>query len=647
MSGICGFYDLDKKTKRGELQRIARAMTDSIAHRGPDGQGVWNDPGVPLVLGHRRLSVVDLSPAGAQPMASASGRYHIVLDGSIYNDPALRQELTADGAKFRSRSDTETLLAAFDLWGINRTLQRMNGIFAFAVWDQEKRQLHLVRDRLGKKPLYIGWAGKFFAFASELKAFHAHPEFRPGINRNSLMLYMRFGCVPAPHSIFEGIWQLPPGHRMTLVFDLLAAGDDLNREWSPYWHMARVVEEACHNPLTGEDSVLTDQFESLLRDCVHDRVRADVPAGAFLSGGIDSSVIAALMQAQSTQRIQTFSIGFSERGYDDAAAAQTVARHLGTEHHERIITPQDARDILPTLAGVYDEPFADTAQISTALLAGFTGDNVRIALSGDGGNEMMGGLPRHLFAPLLWQRAGWWPQPVRRMVARGIHHLSTESWDRLVRSRPDFGAWIYSIADLLPLKDIDAVYIHTVSCWPKPSLLVRDAREPLTQLHNSAWQPRDLTAAERIMYADALLLLGNALLVQADRGFMAYGVETREPLLDYRVFEFCWRLPMDARIRSRSGKWLLRQVLARHVPDHLFDQKKADFDAPLGGWLRGPLRDWAHELLNPRRLEQQGYLYAAPVTAAWQEHLSGDNAHTRCLWTVLMFQSWLERWVTR
>ncbi len=646
MSGICGFYDLDRKTRRGELQRIARGMGDSIAHRGPDGSGIWNDPDVPLVLAHRRLATLDLSAAGAQPMASASGRYHITLDGAIYNNLSLRRELETEDARFRSRSDTETVLAAFDLWGINRTLQRLNGSFAFAVWDREKRQLHLARDRLGEKPLYIGWAGNNFVFASEIKAFRAHPGFRPVIDRNSLTLYMRFGCVPAPHSIFSGVWQLPPGHRMTLVFDLLAAGDDLQKEWSPYWHMARVVEESCHNPLTGDDAALTDQFETLLKECVQDRMKADVPAGAFLSGGTDSSAIAALMQMQTTQRIKTFSIGFTERGYDDAAAAHAVARHLGTEHHERIVTQQDTVNILPGMAGIYDEPFAGTMSVSAALLADFTKDHVHIALSGDGGNETMGGLARHGFIPALWQRAGWWPHPLRQVIARGIHKIPAARWSQIMRNRPDFAAWIYTVADLLPLRDIDAAYIHTISHWQKPASLVRDGREPLTRLHDSAWQPRGLTAAERVLYADALLLLGNDVLVRSDRSFMASGIETRAPLLDHRMFEFCWRLPIDARIRvhggKTTGKWLLRQVVRRHVPEHLFDRKKTEFDTPMATWLRGPLRDWAHDLLNASRLEQQGYLNPVPVGAAWQEHLSGDDRNTRRLWTVLMFQSWLE-----
>lgn len=645
MCGITGFYDLDKKRGRDELRGIGQRMAGAIAHRGPDAEGLWLDPDVPLVLGHRRLSIIDLSADGAQPMASASGRYEIVFNGEIYNFQTLRADLEGEGATFRGRSDTEVMLAAFDIWGINRALQRLNGMFAFALWDREKRQLHLVRDRLGKKPLYAGWAGKNFVFASELKAIRAHPDFRPEIDRNALTLYMRFNCVPAPHTIYQGVWQLPPGHRMTLVFDVLSAGDDLKREWAPYWHHARVVEEACHNPLTGDDAQLTDRFEALLKDCVRDRMVSDVPLGAFLSGGIDSSAVVALMQAQSTRRIKTFSIGFHERGYDEAAAAQAVARHLGTDHHEMIVTPEDARGVIPLLPDIYDEPFADSSQIPTYLVSKFAREQVTVALSGDGGDEMLGGYVRHQAIPALWRRAGWWPQPVRNMVSRGIHALPVETWDKMARNYPQFGEKIYKVADILPLRTMEDIYIHVMSRWTNPASLVRDGREPLIALHDPSWLPRDLTFAERMMYGDALSYLPDDILVKVDRASMAVALEARAPLLDYRVFEFCWRLPLDARIRNGQGKWLLRQVLGRHVPAHLFDRSKQGFAVPVGDWLRGPLRDWAHDLLNPKRLEEQGLLNPAPVGAAWQEHLSGQGNHAHRLWTVLMFQAWHGRWM--
>jgi asparagine synthase (glutamine-hydrolysing) len=645
MCGIAGIYDLDKTLSREALDNVLKTMTDAISHRGPDAGGYWQDSHVPMALGHRRLSIIDLSADGAQPMASQNGRYEIVFNGEIYNFLALRKDLENEGAVFKGRSDTEVMLAAFEVWGINRALQRLNGMFAFALWDREKRQLHLVRDRLGKKPLYIGWAGKNFVFASELKAFRAHPDFKPVVNRNALALYMRFGCVPSPHTIYEGVWQMPPGTRITLVFDLLSVGDDLAKDCQPYWNPPRVVEEACHNPLRGSDIELTNQFEDLLKNCVQDRMVSDVPLGAFLSGGIDSSTIVALMQAQSSQRIKTFCIGFNEKGYDEAAAAQAVARHLGTDHSEIILGPQEAQAIIPQLPDMYDEPFADSSQIPTYLVSKFARENVTVALSGDGGDEMLGGYVRHQAIPKLWNRVGWWPQPIRQFTAERIHAIPMDKWDRLVSKRPQFGEKIYKVADILPLKNMEDIYVHVMSRWSDPTAIVKDSREPLIPLHDPAMLPRDLTFTERMLYGDAISYLPNDVLVKVDRASMAVALETRAPLLDYRVFEFCWRLPVDARIRHGQGKWLLRQVLSRHVPDHLFDRSKQGFAAPIGDWLRGPLQDWAHELLRPARLEQEGYLNPAPITAAWHEHLDGKGNHAHRLWTVLMFQSWLERWM--
>lgn len=648
MGGIVGFYPLEKDTARERMDRTARAMGDAIRHRGPDGEGVWIDPDVPMVLGHRRLSVIDLSGAGAQPMISASGRYAVVFDGEVYNYQELRADLESDGAQFRGRSDTETMLESFEHWGINRALQRINGMFAMAVWDREKRQLHLIRDRMGKKPLYVGWAGKDFVFASELKAFRAHPSFRPEIDRNALTLYMRFGGIPAPHTIYQGVWQMMPGTRLMLVFDLIAAGDDLVKDAVAYWDMPRVVEEACHNPLRGSDAELIDQFEATLRDCVRDRMGSDVPVGAFLSGGVDSAAVAALMQAQSSQRIKTFSIGFNERGYDEAAAAQAVARHLGTEHHEMIATAADARTMIERLPQIYDEPFADASQIATCLLAGFAGGSVGVALSGVGGDEMLGGHARYQAIPALWRRVGWWPRNARLLLARGIRRVEIERWNRMVRAYPQFGERLYRIADLLCLRDLEDVYIHVLSHWPDPSLLVRDGREPLTVLHDSTRIPHDLTAAERMMLGDDLFYLPNNVLTRIDRAGMAAGLEVRAPLLDYHLFDFFWRLPPDAKVRQGQGKWLLRQVVARHVPDHLFDRTKQGFAIPVGEWLRGPaLQDWAHDLLRPQRLEESGFINPAPITTLWQDHLDGRGNHGTRLWTVLMFQLWHTHWMHR
>lgn len=644
MCGIAGLYSFEKSADRMALRSIGQRMADSIRHRGPDGEGIWIDKDVPLLLAQRRLSIIDLSADGAQPMASASGRYEIVFNGEIYNFQDLRRDLEAEGAAFRGRSDTEVMLAAFEIWGINRALQQLNGMFAFVLWDREKRQLHMVRDRLGKKPLYYGWAGKNFLFGSELKVFRAHPDFKPVVSRNTLALYMRFGFVPAPHSIYENVWQLEPGHRMTLVFDLINPGDDLAHECIPYWNITRVVEEAHHSPLQGDTAALTGQFENILKRAVRERMISDVPLGAFLSGGVDSSTIVALMQAQSSQRVKTYCIGFNEAGYNEANDARAVAMHLGTDHHEMMITAQDAMNVIPLLPQIYDEPFADASQIPTYLVSKFARSDVTVALSGDGGDELMGGYVRHQAIPALWKRVGWWPQPVRDLARRSIRGLSIAQWNKLATAYPQFGERLYKVADMLPLNVLEDIYIHVTSHWSQPTSIVRDSREPLVSLLNPATMPRGLNFAERMMVGDTMNYLPHDILVKVDRASMAVGLEARAPLLDYKVFEFCWRLPFDQRIHHGQGKYLLRQVLARHVPEDLFNRPKQGFSVPIGDWLRGPLQDWAHELLRPMRLEQEGYINTVQITSAWQEHLAGRGNHAARLWTVLMWQSWLDKW---
>lgn len=643
MCGILGFFEVKSVRPRADLPAIGKKMADALAHRGPDDSGLWLDPDHPLLLAQRRLAIIDLSPEGRQPMESHTGRYMLVFNGEIYNFQGLRQELERLGQPFRGRSDTEVMLAAFEQWGVNQALQKLNGMFAFVLWDRETRQIHMARDRLGKKPLYVGWAGTALVFGSELKALRAHPDFARDVNRDTLALYMRYGCVPAPHSIYQDTWQIPAGCRLTLDARTLGAGDNLAARMEPYWNHARIVEEARQKTPPASDAQAIDEFESLLKTCVRDRMVSDVPLGAFLSGGIDSSTIVALMQQLSGSRIKTFSIGFHEAGYDEAAHARAVADHLGTDHHEMYVTAQDALDVIPQLPVMYDEPFADISQIPTYLVSKFARTQVTVALSGDGGDEMLGGYARHVATPELWRRVGWWPRPARQALAGLIRSLPVTAWNRLVPRSPRFGDRLYKVAGLLPLEGTTEIYEHLVSTWPDPARLVIGGTEKPFPLTQGEWQPRGLGFAERMMFDDALSYLPNDVLVKVDRASMAASLECRAPLLDPRVFDYAWRLPLDMKVRGGKGKWLLREVLARHVPRALFERPKQGFSVPVSSWLRGSLHGWAQDLLAHDALARQGYLDADLVQDSWKRHEAGAVEEAQKLWTVLMFQSWLAR----
>lgn len=644
MCGILGFFDgTGGENSRGDMQNIGRAMAAAISHRGPDDEGLWQDPEAPLLLGQRRLSIIDLSPEGRQPMESHSGRYVIVFNGEIYNFLELRNELERAGAKFRGRSDTEAMLAAFDSWGVARTLQKIDGMFALALWDRKERQIHFVRDRLGKKPLYVGWAGKALVFGSELKALRAHPAFMPEINRDVLALYMRYACVPAPHSIYKGVWQMLPGTCLTLKLLGTAAGENLAAQMKPYWAPAEKLAEAKLKPVPSEAQAV-EELDSLLRECVRQRMISDVPLGAFLSGGIDSSAVVALMQRESPRPVKTFTIGFREAGFDEAAYARDVAAHLGTEHHELYLTARDALDVIPKLPDIYDEPFADASQIPTFMVSRFARQHVTVALSGDGGDEMLGGYTRHLMVPRMWKRIGWLPLPARRMLGGAARALPAQALGRLVPQVPFFGEKLHKAAEIAATPDARAVYAALAGHWQNAEELVPGAKEPSFPLHDPAWQPGGLNFTEQLIYNDTISYLPNDVLVKVDRASMAVGLEARAPLLDRRVFEYAWALPLDMKIRGGQGKWLLRQVLKKYVPATLFERPKQGFSVPVGAWLSGPLRDWAESMLNEGRLRQDGYLDTPLVRRAWAEHLAGRGNHACRLWNILMFQSWRQRW---
>ncbi|MGB4107682.1 MAG: asparagine synthase (glutamine-hydrolyzing) [Alphaproteobacteria bacterium] len=643
MCGFTGFLNLANEARRSDMQARGRAMADTLRHRGPDDGQVWIDDNVPLVFAFRRLSIIDLSPEGRQPMRSASGRYTIVFNGEIYNFLNLRKELERSGVQFRGRSDTETILAAVEAWGLNQTLQKINGMFAFVIWDAKERKLHFARDRLGKKPLYVGWAEGALVFASELKALRAHPGFKAAINPEALSLFLQYGYVPSPSCIYKNVWSLPAGHRLALGIEGLQQNADLESRMEPYWHHTRVVEDARSKKIGGGDEAVINEFEELLTECVRDRLISDVPLGAFFSGGIDSSSVVALMQRISGQKVKTYTIGFHEEGFDEAAHAKKIAAHLGTDHHEIYLSAQDALNVIPRLPEIYDEPFADMSAIPTYLVSQFARRDVTVALSGDGGDEMLGGYNRHVTGAKLWNRIKFLPKPLRRAVGSAIKTLPPERWNTLIKNRPQAGILMHKAADLFGLNTQEEIYQSLLGQWPTPPVANNVAVKTL--LSDSDFQPpHDFSFAEKMMYWDALFYLPGDILTKVDRASMAVSLEARAPLLDRRIYEYAWRLPERFKMRGGQGKWLLRQVLKRHVPEELFERPKQGFAVPVGAWLRGPLKDWAENLLSTDRLEQSG-LDAGVIRAAWQDHLENRGSNAQKLWGALMFQAWHERWI--
>lgn len=649
MCGLVGFVDGDDARSTVVMQAIVGHMADTLAHRGPDDHGTWADGDAGIALGHRRLSILDLSAAGHQPMQSASGRFVIVFNGEVYNHLDLRQALQGrrgEAPFWRGHADTETLLAAFDDWGIEATLRRCVGMFALAVWDRQERALTLARDRLGEKPLYYGWVRGALVFGSELKALRAYPGFDRPISREALGQFLRFGYVPAPLSIYEGVFKLEPGGMLEVKGERLKAKGLAGAQVWRYWSLGEAVA-------AGRAAVFMDEGEALealaatLGEAVRSQRLADVPLGVFLSGGVDSSTIAALMQQQASTPVRTFTVGFEAAGFDEAPSARAVAAHLGTEHTELYVSAAEARAVIPLLPRMYDEPFADSSQIPTHLVCRAARGQVTVALSGDGGDELFGGYNRYLWGPRLWRRLAWLPAPVRRALAGGIGAVSPDVWDRLGRrlvpwlSGPDGvvrpGEKAHKLATTIGrARTVDELYLRLATEWDPPPCPweVGPAVVPVP--------PVGVTdPAERMMFWDALTYLPGDILCKLDRAAMAVSLETRAPFLDHRVVELAWRLPLGMKLRDGLGKWALRQVLYRSVPPALIERPKAGFALPIGPWLRGPLRDWAEDWLDEGRLGREGYLDPRPIRRAWREHLSGQRDWTARLWTVLMFESWL------
>ncbi|MDF0674654.1 MAG: asparagine synthase (glutamine-hydrolyzing) [Nitrospira sp.] len=641
MCGIAGMM-----FHRGsELGRTVSGMTEMIRYRGPDNSGVWCDADSGLALGHARLSILDLSPAGHQPMESASGRYVIVFNGEIYNHLELRGQLT--GLPWRGHSDTETLLAAFETWGVEKALQATVGMFALALWDRVERRLVLARDRIGEKPLYYGWSNGTFLFASELKALEAYPGWRGEIDRGALALLMRYAYVPLPYSIYTGIRKLLPGTYAT-ISPTFAAG--YWPEPTAYWSAAAVASQARRWDWT--DSMAADELNRLLSGAVKGQMVADVPLGALLSGGIDSSTVVALMQAQSSRLVKTFSIGFHEDDYNEAPGAKAVAEHLGTDHTEFYVSPADALAVIPLLPSMYDEPFGDSSAIPTHLVAGLAKQQVTVALSGDGGDELFGGYNRYSWGGSIWRRIAGVPASMRAIAACALTVPSPEQWDRIGRilrkglpaslHLSTLGEKVHKLAAVLDSASQTELYRRLVSLQRETASLVLGTQDKPIWADAQTQQLGGEDFSEAMMLHDLVGYLTDDILAKVDRAAMAVSLETRMPLLDHRVVEFSWSLPLSMKIRSEGqGKWLLRQVLYRYVPKYLVERPKMGFGIPLDSWLRGSLRDWAEALLEESRLKREGYFDPGLIRTKWREHLSGRRNWQYWLWNVLVFQVWL------
>ncbi|MEH1798152.1 MAG: asparagine synthase (glutamine-hydrolyzing) [Nostoc sp.] len=646
MCGIAGFWNISRRVSPEELCYMVQQMSDTLLHRGPDNGGSWVDAEIGIALGHRRLAIVDLSPEGHQPMISANGRYVIVFNGEIYNFLELKRQLEVLGHHFRGRSDTEVMLASFSQWGLHEALGRFNGMFAFALWDRQERILHLGRDRLGEKPVYYGWMGQTFLFGSELKALKVHPAFQAKINRDALAVFLRNNYVPAPYSIYEGIYKLPPGTVLTWN------GMDAHPNPVPYWSALKAAELGVNQPFIGSEIEAVTQMEALLQDAVGLRMVADVPLGAFLSGGVDSSTVVALMQAQSSQSVKTFTIGFDEDSYNEAHYAKAVAQHLGTDHTELYVTPKDALAVIPKVPTLYDEPFSDSSQIPTFLISQLAKQHVTVSLSGDGGDELFAGYKRYFWGRSTWQKIGWIPPTLRQAVARSLSSLSPQTWNRGLANfhgllpaklkQPTPGDKLHWIAEILAVSDTKALYTSMISHWKEREALIVNSLKPLMNYSDRQQLTQLPDFIQQMMYHDTVNYLPDDILVKVDRASMGVSLESRIPFLDHRVVELAWRIPMSMKIRNGQGKWLLRQILYKYVPQNLIERPKMGFGMPIDSWLRVPLRDWAEALLDEHRLQQEGFLNPQPIRQKWAEHLSSERDWQNYLWDVLMFQAWLE-----
>jgi asparagine synthase (glutamine-hydrolysing) len=641
MCGIAGiYYQSNAGSAPRLLQATIDAMTDTLVHRGPDSRGTWIDPEAGVGLGHRRLAIRDLSPAGHQPMVSSCGRYVIIYNGEVYSHKEIGRDLEKSGRHLRGSSDTEVILEACAEWGVEPTVKRLIGMFAFALFDREKGEIYLVRDRLGIKPLYWGLIDGLLVFGSELKALRAADGWEPRIDRNALAAFMRHNYIPAPHSIYQGVQKLEPGCMLSLTRQ---GAPEITR----FWNLRGIAEQGGATPSQRSETELLDQLDSLLRDAVQRRMVADVPLGSLLSGGIDSSLVTALMAEQSDRPINTFAIGFQESEYNEAPYAREIAKHLGTDHTELYVESGHALDLVGKLPYWYDEPFADSSQIPTMMVCELTRKHVTVVLSGDGGDELFAGYGRYALAQNMWEKANVAPYPVRKMVARALLAQPSARLDALGQylprrwQRPQMGIKLHKFANALLLDDPDAMYLRMLSHWHEPDDIVIGAHEAKGILWDKSVTRTIPNFLDRMQFLDTVTYLPDDILTKVDRASMSVALEARVPLLDHRIVELAWNMPRHMKMRDGESKWALRQALYKRVPRHLIERPKMGFGVPFDQWLRGPLRDWAEALLDENRLEQQGLFKAAPIRERWRAHLDGANWGYP-LWNVLMAQAWIE-----
>jgi len=645
MCGIAGFWG---GSGHEDPDEVTRDMVTTLVHRGPDDMGIWTDRDSHLGIGHRRLSIIDLSSAGHQPMISGCGRYVFAFNGEIYNHRELRTELelAGVGAIWRGHSDTESILALFASLGVEEGLKRVNGMFAFAFWDRQERQLYLGRDRMGEKPLYYGKVGNAFVFASELKALRRHPGWRGEIDQGALALYLRHNCVPAPYSIYRGIQKLRPGHYIVVGE---RSGQQPN-EQRCYWDLRAIARSGANNRITESGSDLVELTDMQLRKSVRSRMEADVPLGAFLSGGVDSSTVVALMQAQSSRPVRTFSIGFDNGDFNEAEHAKQVAGHLGTEHTELYVSDADALNLVPTLPEIWDEPFSDSSQLPTCLVSRMAHEYVKVVLSGDGGDELFGGYNRYVVGRRILNSVRPIPPVVRGIAAklmRGRLAAGMVAGARLLPARyrsKNLSDRLPKVAEVLEADSPESMYRQLISCWKTPSQVLHGAMEPPTEVSDRGRWPQSLEFVEQMMWLDQMSYLPDDILTKLDRASMAVSLEARVPLLDHELVEFSWRIPVSEKIKGNRGKCLLRSVLHRYVPEVLIERPKHGFGVPLDAWLRGPLREWGESLLASRRLEDEGYFDPSVIKRLWSEHQSGNGRWHHLLWNILMFQAWRDAW---
>lgn len=648
MCGISGFYSKTSATFNNAILK----MNSAIFHRGPDSNDIWQDKNSGIVFGHQRLSIIDLSIAGNQPMISNSGRFILTYNGEIYNHLEIRRELKKINSNiiWKSNTDTETLLESLEFWGIEKALTKIDGMFAFGIWDKKTRSLTLARDRMGEKPLYFGWQGKgdnkVFLFGSELKALKAHPEFSGEIYRDAIALQLRHNCIPDPYSIYKDIYKLLPGHYLQLK------DYDLKKNLLPapkaYWSLVENAIYGNNNQSTLGEKEIQIELEKHLKESIKKQMISDVPLGAFLSGGIDSSTIVALMQSQSNNPIKTFTIGFVENNFNEAEYAKKIAKHLGTEHTELYISSKTATDVIQKLSTIYDEPFSDSSQIPTFLVSQLAKQHVKVALSGDGGDELFCGYNRYISANNRSKKFNLIPFILRQIIAYGIKSISPNSWNELFKLMPglnkygNYGYKIHKGASALEAKTLSNLYYILCSQWQNPTKTVIDSKEPPTLLTSLKPDLKGLNAQQEMMVLDLITYLPNDILVKIDRAAMASSLETRAPLLDHKLIEYVWKIPHSLKLKNGDSKWILKQILNQYIPKYLTERPKMGFGVPLGSWLRGPLKDWAENLLNEKRLVEEGYFNPKIIRDKWSEHLSNTKNWHHDLWNVLMFQAWID-----